>query len=333
MPIPSIQQHSYEEARERQAHLSTPPGGLGQLADLACWMAARQGKNIPEAVKPHIVVFAADHAVAEEGLSEQPQAMTALSVRNMAAGQSAINVLAGQCGAELDIVDVGVNADLSDLDNIRHAKVRMGAGHMVHESAMTQEEYWQAVGVGEDMANKAIDHGAGLLIAGDVGVGNSMPSAALICELGGVDVEEVVGRTGEKGDSELVRKQALVEQALARASGTPSNDMLREFGGLEIAAMAGFYRASASRGIPVLLDGFTSAAAALAAVAWDVRISGWMLASHMSDQAGHRRALDELGLLPWIDFGLRTGEAVGAALFVPILNAALAMHSGIALKR
>lgn len=335
MVVPPIDQQAFEEARQRQSQLLMPPGGLGRLGELACWMAARQSRVVPEAVVPHVAVFAADHGVTAEGLSAQPPEMTATAVRNMAAGKAAINVLARQNGASLDIVDVGVDADLSDLGTIEHAKVRRGAGNIVYEPAMSQDEYWQAVGVGEDMASRAISAGANLLIAGDVGIGNSMASAAIICELSGLEVCDVVGRTGGAdgdGDGELLRKQALVEQALARARGTPSTDILRELGGLELAAMAGFYRAAASRGVPVLLDGFSSTAAAMAAVAWDVHISGWMLASHVSDHAGHQRALDELGLEPWIDFRLRTGEGVGAALIIPVLNAALALHRGIAVR-
>ena len=330
MSIPPIDQQAFEAARQRQAKLAMPSGALGQLGELVCWLAARQGKAVPDTLLPHVTIFASDHNVVVEGVSPNMPEMTEKAVRCMAGGHAAINVLACQCGAGLRIVDVGVAADLSDLQGIEHAKVRNGSGNIVHEPAMTQEEYWQAVGIGEEMANRAIADGANLLIAGDVGIGNSTPSAALICELAGLDVEAVIGQRGDMEEVEVYRKQALVEQAITRAQGTPSNDLLRELGGLEIAAMAGFYRAAARKGVPVLLDGFTSTAAAIAATAWDVRISGWMLASHTTAEPGHRRALAELGLEPLVDFDLQLGEGAGATLVVPILNAALAMHRDIA---
>jgi len=332
MAIPSIDQQSYEAARERQGQLALPARALGDLGTMACWFAARQGKVVPDALQPHVTIFAADHGVVAEGVSSQSPDMTVAMVRGMAAGNAAINVLARQCGAGVTIVDVGVAADLAGMSGIEHAKVRRGSGNIVQEAAMTQDEYWQAVGIGEEMANRAIDGGANLLIAGDVGVGNSTPSAALICELSGLDVEAVIGPRGELEEEEIYIKQALVKQAIIRARGTPSTDLLRELGGLEIAAMAGFYRAAASRGVPVLLDGFTSAAAAMAATAWDVHITGWLLASHVSEEPGHERALAELGLEPLVDFKLQIGEGTGATLVVPILNTALALHREVALR-
>lgn len=331
MEIPAIDQQTWEAARAHQAQLTKPTGALGRLEELACWFAARQGKAVPDLLRPAIVVFAADHGVAREGVSAYPREVTAQMVRNFAAGGAAINVLARRCDAKLSIVDVGVDADLSDVDMLEHAKVRAhGSGNIAREPAMNDVQYWEAVGIGEEMAARAIAAGANLLIAGDMGIGNTTPSAAVICALTGAAPEQVVGRGTGVDDATYGRKLAVVEQALARADGTLSRDVLRELGGLEIAAMAGFYRAAARHGVPVLLDGFISAAAALAALAWDVRVSGWMLASHVSAEAGHRLALRELGLAPLLDFGMRLGEGTGAALAVPLLNAALALHREMA---
>ncbi|RMH61345.1 MAG: nicotinate-nucleotide--dimethylbenzimidazole phosphoribosyltransferase [Zetaproteobacteria bacterium] len=331
MEIPAIDQQTWEAARAHQAQLTKPTGALGRLEELACWFAARQGKAVPDLLRPAIVVFAADHGVAREGVSAYPREVTAQMVRNFAAGGAAINVLARRCDAKLSIVDVGVDADLSDVDMLEHAKVRAhGSGNIAREPAMNDAQYWEAVGIGEEMAARAIAAGANLLIAGDMGIGNTTPSAAVICALTGAAPEQVVGRGTGVDDATYGRKLAVVEQALARADGTLSRDVLRELGGLEIAAMAGFYRAAARHGVPVLLDGFISAAAALAALAWDVRVSGWMLASHVSAEAGHRLALRELGLAPLLDFGMRLGEGTGAALAVPLLNAALALHREMA---
>ncbi|RMG91679.1 MAG: nicotinate-nucleotide--dimethylbenzimidazole phosphoribosyltransferase [Zetaproteobacteria bacterium] len=327
----NIDRQAYAEALARQARLTKPEGALGRLEDLACWFAARQGRAIPESLQPHIVVFAADHGVTKEGVSAYPREVTAQMVRNFASGGAAINVLARQCGASLSIVDVGVDADLSDVDELEHAKIRArGSGNIAREPAMTEIEYWEAVGIGQEMANRAIDAGANLLIAGDMGIGNTTASAAMICAFTGSPPEQVVGRGTGVDDATYFRKMAIVEQALARAGNVLSHNVLRELGGLEIAAMAGFYRMAADRGVPVLLDGFISAAAALAAVTWDVGISGWMLASHLSSELGHRLALDELGLEPLLDLGMRLGEGSGAALAVPLLNAAIALHREMA---
>ncbi len=330
MNIPAIDQGALARARERQAQLTKPAGALGRLEDVACWLAARQGREIPEALRPAIVVFAGDHGVVAEGVSAYPAEVTAQMVRNFAAGGAAINVLARAHGAALSVVDVGVAESLADVDGIRHGKVRMGAGNIARESAMNEIEYWEAVGIGETMAERAVAAGANLLIAGDMGIGNTTASAAVICELAGLAPEEVVGRGTGVDDEAWRRKVDAVERALARAAGTPSTDVLRELGGLEIAAMAGFYRGAARQGVPILLDGFISAAAALAAVAWDVRIAGWMMASHVSAERGHALALEELGLESLLDLDMRLGEGTGAAMALPLLQSAIALHAEMA---
>jgi len=285
---------------------------------------------VPEALQPHICVFAGDHGVVEEGVSAFPSVVTVEMLKNFAAGGAAINVLAKQNGASLSVVDVGVQADVSALDGIKHAKVRAGTGNITKEAAMTEWEYWQAVEVGEEQAEQAVENGANLLIAGDMGIGNTTASAALVCELALLTPEEVVGRGTGVDDKAYALKVAAVRRALQRAQHTPSKDTIRELGGLEIAAMAGFYRAAARLGVPVLLDGFISAAAALVAVAWDARISGWMLATHVSQEKGHALALKALGLEPLLDMKMRLGEGSGAALALPIIQSAIALHRGMA---
>lgn len=328
--VHSIDVEAENAARDRQDLLTKPQGALGRLEDVACWFAGRQGNAVPDALVPWVCVFAGDHGVTAEGISAYPAAVTGEMVRNFARGGAAINVLARQIGATLRVVDVGVDADLSALEGIVHAKVRRGTGNIARESAMSEAEYWQAVGIGEEQAQQAIEAGANLLIAGDMGIGNTTASAALICELAYLEPEEVVGRGTGVDDDTHARKIEVVRKALRRMTGTPSVNMLREIGGLEIAAMAGFYREAARQGVPVLIDGFIATAAALAAVAWDIRIAGWMLASHVSQEQGHRRGLEALGLDPLIDFNLRLGEGSGAALVVPLLQSALALHREMA---
>ena len=319
-----------QKARARQARLTKPPGSLGKLEDLACWFAARFGDPVPGRLRPAIVVFAGDHEVVAEGVSAWPQEVTAQMVRNFASGGAAINVLAREIGAQLAVVDVGVAADLSDLDEIYHGKVRWGAGNIVRESAMREEELADAVRIGEAMAQRAVKAGANLLIAGEMGIGNTTPAAAIICALTGRPPEEVAGRGAGADDATYARKLAAIHAALARAKDAPAEAVLRELGGLEIAAMAGFFRAAAQLGVPALVDGFIAAAAALAASVWDARLAGWWLATHRSAERGHGIALAELGLEPLVDFGMRLGEGTGAALVVPILQMALALHREMA---
>jgi len=330
MSVAKIDMGALEAAKKHQDSLTKPQGALGSLEDVACWFAARQGKAVPEALQPHICVFAGDHGVVEEGVSAFPSVVTVEMLKNFAAGGAAINVLAKQNGASLSVVDVGVQADVSALDGIKHAKVRAGTGNITKEAAMTEWEYWQAVEVGEEQAEQAVENGANLLIAGDMGIGNTTASAALVCELALLTPEEVVGRGTGVDDKAYALKVAAVRRALQRAQHTPSKDTIRELGGLEIAAMAGFYRAAARLGVPVLLDGFISAAAALVAVAWDARISGWMLATHVSQEKGHALALKALGLEPLLDMKMRLGEGSGAALALPIIQSAIALHRGMA---
>ncbi|MDQ6974619.1 MAG: nicotinate-nucleotide--dimethylbenzimidazole phosphoribosyltransferase [Mariprofundaceae bacterium] len=330
MSVAKISLQALKDARQHQDALTKPQGALGRLEDIACWFAARQGKAIPDTIVPHICVFAADHGVVAEGVSAFPSVVTGEMVKNFVAGGAAINVLAAQCGASLSIVDVGVATDLSHMEGIIHANVRHGSRNIVHEAAMTDEEYRQAIRVGEQQAEDAMANGANLFIAGDMGIGNTTASAALICELALLPPELVVGRGTGIDDAAYALKLAAVRKALARAKNTSFSDVLQELGGLEIAAMAGYYAAAARLGVPVLLDGFISTAAALAAVAWDARIAGWMLASHVSEEQGHQKALEALGLGAYLHFHLRLGEGSGAALLVPLLQSAVALHRNMA---
>ncbi|MDQ6995273.1 MAG: nicotinate-nucleotide--dimethylbenzimidazole phosphoribosyltransferase [Mariprofundaceae bacterium] len=330
MSVAKINVQALKAARQHQDCLTKPQGALGTLEDIACWFAARQGKTIPDTIVPHICVFAADHGVVAEGVSAFPSVVTGEMVKNFVAGGAAINVLAKQCGASLSIVDVGVASDMSAIEGIVHANVRHGSRNIVHEAAMSDEEYRKAVQVGEQQAEHAIAQGANLLIAGDMGIANTTPSAALICELALLPPEQVVGRGTGVDDDAYQLKLAAVRHALRRAKNTPFSEALRELGGLEIAAMAGYYQAAARLGVPILLDGFISTAAALAAVAWDARIAAWMLASHVSEEQGHQKALQALGLDAYLNFHLRLGEGSGAALVVPLLQSAIALHRTMA---
>lgn len=330
MTVKSVRSDIEKEARLHQDRLTKPRGALGRLEALACWFAARQGKVKPDPLRAHITVFAADHGVVAEGVSAYPSVVTGEMVRNFARGGAAINVLARQCGAGLSVVDVGVAADLADVPGIVHAKVRAGTRNLLIEAAMREDECAAAMDVGKAQAAAAIQRGSNLLIAGDMGIGNTTASACLICRLTGALPENVVGYGTGVDDAGRKRKVDVVTEALQRIAGTPDAKVLQEVGGLEIAAMAGVYLEAAEVGVPVVLDGFISAAAALAARAIEPKVTDWMLAGHVSQECGHRAALAALGLKPLFDFGMRLGEGSGAALGLPLLQAAIALHNDMA---
>jgi len=317
-------------ARTHQDQLTKPRGALGRLEDVACWFAARQGKVLPAPLTPHIAVFAGDHGVTAEGVSAYPSVVTGEMVKNFARGGAAINVLARQCGAALSVVDVGVLSDLTGIDDIVHANVRHGTANLLHAAAMRDEECAAAIEVGRSAAKSAIEAGSNLLIAGDMGIGNTTASACLICRLAKAAPESVVGYGTGVDDTTRRLKVNIVERALERVATLADDMLLQQVGGLEIAAMAGFYLQAAESGIPVLIDGFIAAAAALAARTLEPEIGNWMLASHVSHENGHALALEVLGLKALIDVEMRLGEGSGAALVVPLLQSAIALHNEMA---
>lgn len=326
-PDPDFEQ----QARLRQSQLTKPPGALGRLEDIACWFAARQKRVVPRLLTPAITVFAGDHGVTAEGVSAFPSVVTGEMVKNFARGGAAINVLARNSGARLTVVDAGVAVDVSAVANIVHGKVRAGTANLVREPAMTRDEAARAISLGRARARADIEQGATLLIAGEMGIGNTTSSACLICAFTGADAEAVVGSGTGVDDAGRARKIDAVRKGLARAGSlTDGIDALAEVGGLEIAAMVGYYLEAADAGVPALLDGFISTAAALTARAINPHVTGWLLASHLSFENGHRIALEHLGLAPLVDLQMRLGEGSGAAVVVPLLQAALKLHAEMA---
>ncbi|KZE33234.1 nicotinate-nucleotide--dimethylbenzimidazole phosphoribosyltransferase [Crenobacter luteus] len=331
-PLPRPDAAAYDAARARQNQLTKPPGSLGVLEDIACRFAAWQGRVKPDAPNPAITVFAADHGVAADGVSAFPQAVTAEMVKNFAAGGAAICVLARANGARLEVVDAGVAHPLDPALPIVHARVAAGSANLAREAALSEEQLEASLEVGAAAARRAVDAGARLLVAGDMGIGNTTPSAALICAFTGHGVDAVVGRGTGVDDAGLARKRDAVARGLARVAGralTP-RQTLAELGGLEIAAIAGFYLEGARRGVPSLVDGFIATAAALAACRIEPLLADWLLASHVSQETGHALAIAALGLSPLLDLRLRLGEGSGAALCLPLIAQAIALHNEMA---
>ena len=325
---PALDRAAQDEARVRQGRLTKPAGALGRLEELSIWLAGVRGSCPPPlAQRPRVVVFAGDHGIAEAGVSAYPSGVTAQMVANILAGGAAVNVLAEQVGATVRVVDLSVATDvLSAPDETTRHKVRLGSGRIDREDALSRRETDLALAAGRALADEEIDAGADLLVAGDLGIGNTTPAAALVAVLTGIEPHTLVGRGTGIDDAGWIRKTRAVRDATRR--GRPHADdparLVGVVGGADLAAMAGFLGQAAQRRTPVVLDGVVAGAAALVADRLVIGARAWWVAGHRSPEPAHTAALSELGLEPLLDLGLRLGEGTGALLAVPLLQAAVA---------
>ena len=320
-------------ARTRQDRLTKPPGSLGRLEDLSVWVASCQGVCPPRQFqRPRVVVFAGDHGVTAAGVSAYPAEVTAQMVANFDAGGAAINVLAEAAGASVRVVDIAVDAPEPLSPSIGAHKVRRGSGNIAVEDALSADEAAAAIQAGHQIADEEVDSGADLLIAGDMGIGNTTAATTLIAALTGSEPVAVVGRGTGIDDAGWARKTAAIRDALYRARGLSADPigLLRVCGGADLAAMAGFCAQAAVRRMPVLLDGVVVTAAALVAERLAPGARQWWQAGHRSTEPAHALALRQLELEPIIDMGMRLGEGTGAAVALPILRAAVAALTSMA---
>jgi nicotinate-nucleotide--dimethylbenzimidazole phosphoribosyltransferase len=310
---------------ERQAQLTKPTGSLGRLEELSVWLAGILVTEKPEISQKAVIVCAGDHDVTLEGVSAYPSEVTPAMVMNFLRGGAAVNAIAGVVNARVFVLDVGVNADLPEHPQLISNKIRRGSGNIVRESAMTRDEATRAILAGADAAARAIHDGANLLAAGDMGIGNTTPSAALTAWFTGLEPRAVTGRGTGADDAMLEKKIRAIELTLERLRKLEPKDaleVLAEIGGLEIAAMAGVMLECAASRIPVVIDGFIAGAAALVAAQLEPKSVAFMSASHVSQEPGHIAQLAHLKLEPLFDYGLRLGEGTGALLAFPVLEAA-----------
>jgi len=330
--IPALDRAAIDAARARQNRLTKPLGSLGALEDLSIRIAGMTGVCPPSTAaldNAVIFVFAADHGVARRGVSAYPPEVTAQMVLNYARGGAVINSLARQMGAKLTVTDVGVDFDFPGDLPINHAKVRKSSRDWSTEAAMTVDETAAALTVGYDIVMAAKE--LGLIVVGEMGIGNTATAAALASALLGLPAADITGRgTGVEGEA-LANKKRVVAQAVdSLPKGLPAVDVLSRVGGLEIAAMAGAIIAAATRRVPVLVDGFISTCAALVAERLAPGVRDYLVASHRSQEAGHAAVLDALGLQPLLDLGMRLGEASGGALAIPLVRAAVNVLANVA---
>lgn len=322
--IPPLDTDAESAARARQDTLTKPPGSLGRLEELSIQLAAMTGQPRPSVARKAVIVMAGDHGVTADGVSAYPAEVTPQMVLNFLRGGAAINVLARQAGARVVVVDVGVASDLGPHDGLVLRKVARGTANMAAGPAMTRAQAEEALAVGLEAANAEIDRGLDLVATGDMGIGNTTPSAAIVAVLSGCPVEQVTGRGTGVDDAGWARKVATIRRALEcnRPDASDPMDVLAKVGGFEIAGLAGVMLGAAARRVPVVIDGFISGAAALIAAGLAPGVKPYLIASHQSVEIGHAVMLERLGLRPLLDFDLRLGEGTGAALAFHLIEAA-----------
>lgn len=321
-------QQAHREAVARHEQLTKPVGSLGRLEELGVWVSACQGSCPPQPfVRPQVVVFAGDHGVTAHGVSAYPSEVTQQMVGNFLSGRAAVNVLAAAAGAAVRVVDMAVDCQPATMPGspllTRH-KVRRGSGAIHQRDALTGSEVAQALDAGVTIADEEVDRGADLLVAGDMGIGNTTPAAVLVAALTGAEPVAVVGRGSGIDDAGWMRKAAVIRDALRRARLVADDPvaLARTAGGADIAAMAGFLAQAAVRRTPVILDGVVVTAAAMLAEKLAPGARRWWVAGHRSAEPAHTIALEHLELAPILELGMRLGEGSGAMAALPLVQMA-----------
>jgi nicotinate-nucleotide--dimethylbenzimidazole phosphoribosyltransferase len=313
-----------DRARRRILSLAMPPWALGRVLDVAVELAGMTRSLAPPVARRTVVIMAGDHGVTAEGVSAFPAAVTAQMVRGFAAGGAAVNVLARQAGARVVVVDTGVAGDAGPTPGVRSHALAPGTGNIARGPAMSHEQAIRSVETGISVAHDlAAD--TDVFATGEMGIGNTTPSSAIVAAVCRIDPRQVTGRGTGIGDDALTRKCAVVRRALAVNAPDPGDalDVLAKVGGFEIGGVAGLVIGAASRRRPVLLDGFVATAGALLAQVLCPSTSDYLIAAHRSAEPGHGAALDRLGKTPLLDLGLRLGEGTGAILAMSLVEAAV----------
>jgi len=320
------------EAQRCLDQLTKPPGSLGRLEELARRLAEITGTCPPVISHPVIFTLAGDHGVVEEGVSAYPQVVTAQMVENFLRGGAAVNVLARHAGARVVVADLGVAAPLVEHVSLKAMKIAPGTRNMSRGPAMTRAEARAAIEAGIELVESEQRRRLDLIGTGEMGIGNTTAASAMLAVFTGAPIEDVTGRGTGLDEAGRRRKVQAIERALLVNGPDPGDalDVLAKVGGFEIAGLAGVVLAGAARRIPVLLDGFITGAAALAAVRLKPEARYVLLASHRSAEPGHRHALDALGLDPYLDLGMRLGEGTGAALCIDLARAAVTILTEMA---
>lgn len=312
-----------QQAQDRLDNKTKPPGSLGRLEEFARRVAAISGTEEPDFSKKVIFTFAGDHGIVEEGVSLYPKEVTPQMVFNFLAGGAGVNVLARHSGAEVRVVDVGVDYDFGDTPGMLHRKVARGTRNFARGPAMTRDEMLAAMQVGIDLADQSRVEGVALVGTGEMGIGNTSPSSAMIAVISGIPVRKLTHRGTGINDAALEHKIRVIEQGLALNRPDPKDplDVLAKVGGLEIAAIAGLVLGCAANSVPVVVDGFISTAGALIASELHPNVRDYIFAAHESVEIGHRFMMERIGVRPILDLDFRLGEGTGAALAMGLIEA------------
>ena len=311
------------QAQAKLDNKTKPLGSLGRLEEMARRFAAITENLAPDPAKKVIYTFAGDHGIVEEGVSAFPKEVTPQMVLNFLRGGAGVNVLARHVGAEVRVVDVGVDFDFEPTPGLIIRKVAKGTRNLAKESAMTKEQAVAAIEVGIALADQAKAEGVAMLGTGEMGIGNTSPSSAIIAALAGCSVRDVTHRGTGINDQALEHKIAVIQAGLALNRPNPEDplDVLAKVGGLEIAGIAGLVLGAAANRIPVVVDGFISTAGALIACEMHPHVKDYLFAAHSSVEIGHKMMLERIGARPILDLQLRLGEGTGAALAMGLIEA------------
>ncbi|RJQ15052.1 MAG: nicotinate-nucleotide--dimethylbenzimidazole phosphoribosyltransferase [Nitrospiraceae bacterium] len=342
--ITSVNGKFAEQAQSRLDNLTKPQGSLGRLEEFARQLVAITENPMPALDKKVVFTFAGDHGVADEGVSAFPKAVTPQMVLNFLGGGAGINVLARHSGADIVVVDMGVDYDFNDPSvssltkggitggSFVSHKVVSGTKNMRKGPAMTRDEALKCINIGIELANEYAKKGYRIFGTGDMGIANTTPSSAIVSVLTGKTVEEITGRGTGINDDTLTHKVQVIKDAIAVNKPDPSDavDVLAKVGGAEIGGIAGLIIGAAANRIPVVVDGFISTAGALIAYSLEPKTKDYMFSAHMSQEVGHKAMLAKIGLRPILDLDLRLGEGTGAALAMLVIEAGLKIYKEMA---
>jgi len=323
--IKPLDEKAMTEARARQENLTKPHGSLGQLESLSIQVAGIRGVARPRISHKVIFTLAGDHGVTQRGVSAYPSEVTPQMVYNFLRGGAAINVLTRQIGARVIVADLGVASVLGPHALLKNKKVALGTRNMAEGPAMSREQAIRSIEAGLELVEEELTEGMDILGTGDMGIGNTTPSSAITSVLTGADVTTVTGRGTGLDEEGWSHKVKIIEKALAINRPDPKDaiDVLSKVGGFEIGGIAGLILAGARHRIPVVIDGFISGAAALIAASLSPQVKPYLIASHQSDEPGHKKILEHLGLIPLLNLRMRLGEGTGAALGISLVEASL----------